>query len=71
MRQKTEKSRDILSAREMECIYYLLHGMTAKEIGLQLELSTRTVESYLESIKIKLGCRNKTQLIIVLTKLFL
>lgn len=71
MRQLDHISLDILSSREKQCAYFLLNGMTAKEIGHQLGLSNRTIETYIEHIKIKLQCRNKTQLIIALTKISL
>lgn len=55
-----------LSEREKECIKWLLKGMTAVQIGKKLYLSNRTVESYIESIKNKLGCRTKKELFDVL-----
>lgn len=39
--------------RELECIIRLLRGETTKEIGLHLNLSPRTVESYLDNVKRK------------------
>jgi DNA-binding NarL/FixJ family response regulator len=60
-----------LSSQETKCAKHILTGLTAKEIGRQLELSPRTVESYIENIKIKLLCQNKTQLILVLAKMSL
>jgi len=59
---------NVLTTREHQCAHYLLNGMTAKEIGKQLDLSPRTIESYIENIKFKLCCRNKVQLILALTK---
>lgn len=55
--------KKILSPREKQCAHYLLNGMTAKEIGQQLGLSSRTVESYIVNMKIKLNCANKAELI--------
>src|SRR5688572_8821586 len=52
-----------LSLRQQECLFFLLRGKTAKQIGQQLGLGHRTVESYLETIKIKLNCQNKCALI--------
>lgn len=66
MHQSNQKK--ILSAREKQCAYHLLNGMTAKEIGQQLGLSSRTIESYIENMKNKLMCRNIIELVIVLMK---
>lgn len=52
----------ILSCREKECLRMLLQGKTAKETAAKLVLSARTVESYLENMKSKLGCMNKSDL---------
>lgn len=52
-----------LSKRESECIYYLIRGMTAKQIGKTMGLSNRTVEFYLDNAKSKLNCTNKFELI--------
>lgn len=52
-----------ISQRELDVVYCLSRGRTAKEIGSELSLSPRTVESYLNSVKNKLGCFNKSQVI--------
>ena len=54
---------DTLSLREEQCVRYLLEGMSNKQIAWQLQLSTRTIEFYLDNVKSKLSCKNKTQLI--------
>ena len=51
-----------LSQREMECLFYTLGGRAAKEIATTLDLSTRTIEHYLENLKIKLNCPSKAAL---------
>ncbi len=48
-----------LTPRETECLFYLLRGKTTKEIGSILSLSPRTIESYLDSIKLKMNCHKK------------
>ncbi len=54
-----------LSIREKQCILGLLSGYSAKETAAALQLSARTVESYLENIKNKLSCYTKQDLISV------
>lgn len=51
------------SQRETECLYFLVRGKTAKGIAQILNLSVRTIESYISNLKIKLGCYSKTELI--------
>lgn len=52
-----------LSKRQSECLHYLIHGMTIKQIAKILGLSPRTVESYLENLKVKFNCHTKFDLI--------
>lgn len=52
-----------LSAKEMECLFYLIRGKTMREIAHLLYLSPRTIEFHIEKIKEKLGCRCKSELI--------
>lgn len=59
-----------LSKQQLICAKLLLKGMTAKEIANYLNLSPRTIESYIDVIKNKLGCHNKTELILKLSELF-
>lgn len=58
-----------LAPREEECLYYLLRGMSSKEIGKMLNLSYRTIEFYLEKLKTKFSCRKTSQLIIKASEL--
>jgi DNA-binding CsgD family transcriptional regulator len=57
------------SKRELECIKYFLLGKSMREIGEQLFISPRTVETHLENIKIKMGCSKKSDLIPILLKI--
>lgn len=52
-----------LSHKETLCLYYTIHGKTAKEIAKKLLVSYRTVEVHLSHIKEKLGCHSKSELI--------
>jgi len=52
-----------LTAREIDILKCLLKGYSAKEAGLELKISYRTVESYINTLKLKLGCTRKSELI--------
>lgn len=52
-----------VSTRELQCIFYLLNGDTAKKIAENMNITPKTAESYLESIKTKLNCQTKSELI--------
>jgi len=49
--------------REAECVVWLLRGKKISDIATILNISSRTVEYYLENIKAKVGCRTKFELI--------
>lgn len=66
----SEINNAYLSKRQIDCARLLLSGKTSKEIALSLNISYRTVESYINTIKIKLNCRNKTELILKLAEVF-
>lgn len=53
----------MLSKRQTECIFFLLRGKSLNEIATILKLSKRTVENYVEEIKIKFNCSCKADLI--------
>jgi len=56
-------NRDIsLTQRESEVLFLALRGKTSKLIAVALGLSFRTVESYLEKIKLKFGAQSKVEL---------
>lgn len=52
-----------LSARELICLVHLVRGRTAKEIAQLLNLSPRTIEHYINVIKVRFGVQNKSELI--------
>ena len=62
-------SENYLSKRQLSCAKLLLAGMTQKEIAFHLGLSPRTIETYIENIKLKLHCRNKAALILRLAEI--
>lgn len=58
------KNEKRLSERELECLFCILRGMTAKKIAETIGLSKRTIEFYTENIKNKFGCLTKTELLL-------
>tara|TARA_A100001015_G_scaffold37020_1_gene40775 strand:+ start:1511 stop:1813 length:303 start_codon:yes stop_codon:yes gene_type:complete len=52
-----------LTLREINVIQMLSLGVN-RDIAMHLGISKRTLESYIEVIRRKLGCRNKKQLIV-------
>ena len=52
-----------LTKREQECLTLLMRGKTAKEVAVSLNLSIRTIESYLNNLKYKFNCLSKSQLL--------
>lgn len=52
-----------LTQRETECLFLLIRAKSAKEIALFLEISIRTVESYIEQIKNKMGVSTRSEII--------
>jgi DNA-binding CsgD family transcriptional regulator len=52
-----------LSPRELECLVLLQDGYTYKMIGNELDISARTVETYIEQIKQKTNSYSKADLL--------
>lgn len=55
-------SVESLSDREFEVFRWIGHGLTTREIAEQLNLSVKTVETYRQRIRLKLGLRNGAEL---------
>lgn len=62
--------KKLLTKRETDVALQLILGKTAKETARHLAIAYKTVEQHLESIKKKLNCKNKFQLVSVLSKEF-
>jgi DNA-binding NarL/FixJ family response regulator len=54
---------DDLSERERQVARLVVDGLTAREIGEQLFISRRTVETHLANVYAKLGVRSKVELV--------
>ena len=50
-----------LSTQEMKCMEHLYVGKTIVDAAQEMNLSPRTVESYLEQVKNKFSCQNKNE----------
>lgn len=57
------KQVSLLSKREQQCLDLYKNGWSAQATAAFLGLSRRTVETYFESIKNKLGCSSKSELL--------
>lgn len=64
-----DNEKFFLPKQQKICATYLLQGLTNTEIALKMHLSRRTIESYIETLKNKFHCRNKTQLILKLSNI--
>jgi len=53
--------RSPLSGREAECLLWVSRGKSSSDIGIILELSPRTVDSYLEKVCSKLQVRTRIE----------
>ena len=51
-----------LTKRELQCLSYLSAGNTAKEIARTLNIGHRTVETHINSIRLKTSCQTKKEL---------
>lgn len=53
----------LLSGREREILHLIAEGLSAKEVAVQLDVSTKTVEAHRTSLMRKLGVRKATELV--------
>lgn len=53
-----------LSPQRSQCLLHLTQGKSAKEIAKEMQLSTKTIEHYLDMLRKELGCRSSKELII-------
>lgn len=57
------RKKFLLTEREIECLFYVVRGFNVPMIAEKLFVSKRTVETYIENIKIKTNCYTKTDLL--------
>ena len=62
-KRSTNEPFSLLSGREREVLHLIAEGLSAKEIAVQLEISTKTVEAHRTSLMRKLGVRKATELV--------
>ena len=60
---KSVEPFSLLSAREREVLHKIADGLSAKEIAVELSISTKTVEAHRTSLMRKLGARKATELV--------
>jgi len=60
---KSNDEETYLTRRELQCLTHLFFGRSAKETAAILNVSVKTVESYLEGIRPKLKCYSRSQLV--------
>ena len=56
------EEKHFLTKREFDCLYELSLGKSAKQIAQALDISPRTVEGYLEKMKMRFNLSTKNQL---------
>jgi DNA-binding CsgD family transcriptional regulator len=61
-RKRMTQPTDALTAQELQVARHVTTGATSREVGAQLFLSPRTVESHLRSIYRKLGIKSRREL---------
>lgn len=59
-----------LTLRELECLYYICLGRSAKQIASILNISSRTVEKHIQNIYIKTNYSNKHLLLATFSHYF-
>ncbi|MGW7557069.1 response regulator transcription factor [Streptomyces rimosus] len=54
----------LLTRRQLQIAQHVVAGHTARYIARELCLSPRTVETHIENMRHKLGCANRTELVV-------
>lgn len=61
---KGPKAEDVLTERELDVVEHVARGRTNTEIAEALFVSVSTVKTHLESVRLKLPARNRTEIAI-------
>lgn len=67
--QRAEEAFLSLSAREVTVLAYLSYGLSAKEVAITLNVSSRTVDTFRTRALLKLRARNTADAVRILTAL--
>lgn len=59
-----------LAPKEAKSIYHFVNGETSKEIAKRFNLSFRTIEKYIENVRIKLNINKRSQLFEFINSIF-
>ncbi|KXU32657.1 hypothetical protein A0J57_08900 [Sphingobium sp. 22B] len=54
---------DLLTQREIQILKLVAQGFSAKEVAQTIEIAPRTVEGYIDMIRLKLHARNRTHMV--------
>lgn len=65
---KNEPLSNLLTAKEIEVVNFLPLGFSDKEIAREMTISVTTIRSHINSAMRKLGCKNRTQLAVLLSR---
>jgi DNA-binding CsgD family transcriptional regulator len=53
----------MLTPRELDVLRLLAEGLSAKEVAIKLDITSRTVESHIDKLRLKTRARNRTHLV--------
>ena len=60
---KQKNNSVYLSRRELQCLRQSIRGKSARQVAIEIGISQRTVEEYLNNIKLKMGVKTKAEMI--------
>ena len=66
---KSQKN-ELLTKREMECLFWISKGYIAKEIAREMHISLRTVEGYVKIIRNKTNLYRRSQMIAFFNEMY-
>jgi DNA-binding CsgD family transcriptional regulator len=54
-----------LTQRELQILELVAQGYSAKGVAQEIKIAPRTVEGYIDTIKLKLGARNRAHMVTI------